>query len=58
MAEERKTYPFTNDEIFQVVMEDEEIAREIISIVLGRKVAKIQNYSTQKNKKVCLGTFF
>ena len=42
MMEERKIYPFTNDEIFQVVMEDESIAREIISIILGRKVAEIK----------------
>ena len=46
-----KIYPFTNDEIFKVVMQDESIAREIIGVILGKKVAKIKNYSTQKDKK-------
>ena len=46
-----KIYPFTNDEIFKVVMQDESIAREIIGVILGKKVAEIRNYSTQKDKK-------
>lgn len=45
-------YPFTNDEIFKVVMQDESIARKIIGIVLGREVREIKNYTTQKDKKV------
>ena len=52
MADEQKIYPFTNDEIFKVVMQDESIAKEIISIILGKKVAKIKNYVPQKDKKV------
>ena len=51
MADEKKIYPFTNGEIFKVVMQDESIAAEIISIILNRKVRKIKNYSTQKDKK-------
>ena len=51
MVEENKIYPFTNDVIFKVVMQDESIAKGLISIILGRKVSKIKNYTTQKDKK-------
>ena len=46
-----KIYPFTHKEIFKIVMQDKSIAAEIISIVLNRKVAEIENYSTEKDKK-------
>ena len=52
MNEGMKTYPFTNDDIFKAVLQDKSIAREIISVVLGRKVREIRNYATQKDKKV------
>ena len=52
MSEQEKIYPFTNDVIFEAVMQDESIARKIISVILGRKVEKIKNYTTQKDKKV------
>ena len=51
MVEGNKIYPFTNDVIFKVVMQDESIAKGLISIILGRKVSKIKNYTTQKDKK-------
>ena len=60
-----KIYPFTHNEIFKIVMQDKSIAAEIISIVLNRKVAKIENYSTEKDKKktkdshgVCYDLYF
>ena len=51
MVVETKIYPFTNDVIFEAVMQDVRIARKIISTILNRKVVKIKNYSTQKDKK-------
>ena len=52
----RKIYPFTHKEIFKIVMQDKNIAAEIISIVLNKKVAKIENYSAEKDKKKTIGS--
>ena len=45
---EDKFYPFSNNDIFEVVMRDEKIARGIVDSVLGKKISYIKRKNTQQ----------
>ena len=62
---EKEFFPFSHKTIFRHLMEDDEVAREVISIILGRKVRKaaycIAEYDvrpTVKSKGIRLDIYF